>query len=211
MHTKLIENRNLAWVGGIVSHYRQPQCVADVDLWLSLGVCWIKGLVNEGVVWGGGGSGGSEATWVQAEEGALDWPWHATKLGGNTLAMKMRLGQHQLSSQCAYFCLLPTTPTTAIRQAQANGHNMHSIMAQVECNRVALKWAQERERDREKENGRQERRVGKTAAAFRGDFKFWGMCFILNIWHRCGRRRDSKRRSTCEREGERERERQGAR
>lgn len=54
MHTKLIENRNLAWVGGIVSHYRQPQCVADVDLWLSLGVCWIKGLVNEGGVWAGG-------------------------------------------------------------------------------------------------------------------------------------------------------------
>lgn len=50
---------------------------------------------------GRGGSGGlgskaSEASWVQAEGGALDWPWHATNLGGNTMGKKMRLGQHRL-------------------------------------------------------------------------------------------------------------------
>lgn len=60
--------------------------------------------MGRGVVWSGV-ERASEATWVQAEEGALDWPWHATKLGGNTMPKKMRLGQHRHSPQCAYSTL----------------------------------------------------------------------------------------------------------
>lgn len=161
MHTKLIENRNLARVGGIVSHYRQPQCVADVDLWLSLGVRNVRG--------GSGGSKASEARWVQAEGGALDWPWHATNLGGNTMAKKMRLGQHRHSPQCV--CSTLRRP-----QLQLGRHRrVATICTQLwrKLNAIAMHSSgHKREIARERGRERWSCREGGRAAAFMGDFKF---------------------------------------